>query len=46
MTTRHNDDGWRRFATVSQFSIDLENIHCDVMVCKEMSADRPDRDGS
>ena len=32
--------------TVSQFSIDLENIYCGVMVCEEMSADRPDRDGS
>ena len=32
--------------TFIQFSIDLENIHCGVTVCKEMSADRPDRDGS
>ena len=32
--------------TLSQFSIDLGNIHCGVMVCEEMSADRPDRDGS
>ena len=46
VTTRHNRDGWWRFATFSKFSIDLENIHFGVMVCKEMSADRPDRDGS
>ena len=48
VTTRDNRDRWWRFATVRQFSIDLENIHCGVpvMVCKEMSADRPDRDGS
>ena len=32
--------------TVCLFSIDLENIHGVVMVCEEMSADRPDRDGS
>ena len=46
VTTVTDGDGSRR---VSQFSIDLENIHCGVsgvMVCKEMSADRPDRDGS
>ena len=35
-----------RFVTVNQFSIDLESIHGGVMVCEEMSADRPDRDGS
>ena len=32
--------------TFSQLSIDLKNIHCSVTVCKEMSADHPDRDGS
>ena len=32
--------------TVCLFSIVLENIHGGVMVCEEMSADRPDRDGS
>ena len=46
VTTRHTGDGWWRFVTVSQFSMDLENIHGGVMVCEEMSADRPDRDGS
>ena len=46
VTTRHGGDGWWRFVTVCLFSIDLESIHGGVMVCKEISADRPDRDGS
>ena len=36
-----------RMVTVREgLSVVLENIHGGVMVCEEMSADRPDRDGS
>jgi len=46
VTTRYSGDGWCRFAPVRQSARDLENIHCGVVEWGEMSADRPDRDGS
>jgi len=46
VTTRQSGDGWCRSVSVWLCAKDLENIHCGVMEWGEMSADRPDREGS